>query len=264
MQLRGSVALVTGASSGIGRASALRLCDAEARVLVHGRDPARTDEVAHRIHGVSLRTDLVRVDAARRLAEDAVAVHGRVDLVVANAGAGWSGPFTAMSYDEIDYLIGLDLRAPVALVRALLPGMVERGSGHVCLVGSVAGSTGVAGEAVYAACKAGLAAFAESLRLELAGSGVGVSLVVPAAVRTDFFDRRGRSYDRRFPRPVAADKVAAAVVESIRHDQAEAWVPRWVRAAAGVRAVAPSAYRRLAQRYGEPVRITGRRSGKRR
>jgi short-subunit dehydrogenase len=122
------------------------------------------------------------------------------------------------------------------------------------LVTSVAGRTGVAGEAAYAACKAGLDAFAESVRLELRGSGVGVSVVVPAAVRTPFFDTRGRAYDRAFPRPVSADRVAGAVLTAIRDDRAEVWVPGWTRAAAVVRAVAPSAYRRLAGRYGEPVR----------
>jgi short-subunit dehydrogenase len=131
--------------------------------------------------------------------------------------------------------------------------MLERRSGHLCLVGSIAGRTGVAGEAVYSATKAALDAFAESLRLELHGSGVGVSLVVPGVVDTGFFAARGRPYDRRSPRPVSSDRVAAAVVDAIAHDRAEAWVPGWLRVAPAVRSLAPGAYRRLSARFGEQV-----------
>jgi short-subunit dehydrogenase len=100
--------------------------------------------------------------------------------------------------------------------------------------------------------------FAESLRLELTRSGVGVTQVLPGAVDTPFFTTRGRPYDRRFPRPVRPDRVAAATVEAIRHDRAVVTVPRWLALASVVRAAAPGAYRRLAVRFGEPVR-SGRR-----
>jgi short-subunit dehydrogenase len=113
----------------------------------------------------------------------------------------------------------------------------------------------VAGEAVYAAAKAGLDVFAESLRLELNGSGIGVTVVLPAAVDTPFFSTRGRPYDRRFPRPVSADRVAEATLAAIERDRAEAWVPRWVAAASVARAVAPRPYRWLAGRFGERVPV---------
>jgi short-subunit dehydrogenase len=163
-----------------------------------------------------------------------------------------------MGQDAMQHLVTLDLLVPIALTRALLPAMVTRGVGHVALVGSVAGRTGVAGEAVYAATKAGLDVFAESLRLELTGSGVGVTLVVPGAVDTPFFTARGRPYDRRFPRPVHPDRVAAATVEAIRRDRPVVTVPRWLTLASVVRAAAPGAFRRLSARFGEPVR-SGRR-----
>lgn len=254
MDVHGRVALVTGASSGIGRAVAERLAAAGARVLVHGRDEARTTQVADEIGGTPLLADLSLPPAADDLAAQALAVHGRVDLLVANAGSGWSGPFLDMGGDEIDRLLALDLRAPVALVRALLPGMVERRFGHLVLVGSVAGRTGVAGEAVYAAAKAGVDGFAESLRLELHGSGVGLTVVVPAAVSTPFFAGRGRPYERRLPRPVGADRVADAAVRAVQTGRAEVWVPGWLRVASTVRGLAPSAFRSLSVRFGEQVR----------
>jgi short-subunit dehydrogenase len=140
------------------------------------------------------------------------------------------------------------------LARLLLPGMVERRTGCLLLVTSVAGRTGVAGEAVYAAAKAGLDAFAESLRLELAGTGVHVGVVVPAAVDTGFFTTRGRAYDRRVPRPVKPETVAQAVVRAIEQDRAETWIPRWIRLAVVVRALSPAGFRRLATRFGESIR----------
>jgi short-subunit dehydrogenase len=256
MDIAGKVALVTGASSGIGAATAERLAAVGAKVLVHGREEVRTAQVCRRTGGQVLLGDLAEPGAVDALAADALAVHGVVDLVVAAAGVGWSGPVASMPAEALDRMVAVNLLAPMRLTQLLVPGMVGRGSGHVVLISSVAGRTGVAGEAVYAATKAGLDAFAESLRLELSGSGVGVSVVVPAAVRSSFFVGRGRPYERRFPRLVEADTVADVTVEAVRRGRAEVWVPRWVRAASVVRALAPGTFRRLSTRFGEPVRST--------
>jgi short-subunit dehydrogenase len=254
LELGGAVVLVTGGSAGIGRAVCLELAAAGASVVVHGRDARRTQDVADLVSGVAVQADLREYDAVQTLAGQALAAHGRVDVLIANAGRGWSGPFVEMSDEEMAELVTVDLVAAMRLARLLLPGMVERRTGCLLLVTSVAGRTGVAGEAVYAAAKAGLDAFAESLRLELAGSGVHVGVVVPAAVDTGFFSTRGRAYDRRVPRPAEPESVARAVVRAIERGQAETWIPRWIRLAALVRTVSPSGYRRLATRFGESIR----------
>ena len=253
MRLDGKVALVTGASAGIGAAVAERLAVAGARVVVHGRDAERTAEVATRVGGAPVLGDLALPGVAAEVADAALAVHGRIDILVANAGLGWSGPFVQMRAEEIDHLVALDLLAPLQLVRCLLPSMVERRSGHVALVGSIAGRTAVAGEAVYAATKAALDIFAESLRLEIRGSGVFVSLTVPGVVDTGFFSARGRPYDRKRPRPVPVADVARALVDGIANDRAEIWIPRWLRVAPAVRTLAPGLYRQLSARFGEQV-----------
>jgi short-subunit dehydrogenase len=255
VRLDGSVALVTGASSGIGRCVTLTLARRGCRMLVHGRDPCRTREVARRAGGTPLVADLLTEEAPETLAADAAAVHGRVDVLVCSAGAGLTAPFCDLSVDDIERLIALDLTAPVRLVRALLPGMVERDRGRVVLVSSVAGRVGVAGEAVYAAAKAGLDAFAGSLRLELHGTGVGVTTVVPGVVDTPFFDGRGGPPKRRLPRPVTPETVAESLVRAVAHDRDEVWVPGWLRVPPALRATAPGVFHRMSARFGEPTRI---------
>lgn len=252
----GEVALVTGASAGIGRAVARALAAAGARVLVHGRDPGRTIGVAQEVDGTALVADLKDPAQRQRLVSEASAVHGRVDVLVNNAGVGWSGPFTAMSADRLREVIEVDLVAPLHLSSMLLPAMINHDHGRICFVSSVAGRTAVAGESVYAAAKAGLDAFADSLRLETSGSSVAVCSVLPGAVATDFFTRRGRAYQRRFPRPVPVETVARAVVDALRSDRAEVWVPAWMRIVPAVRAVLPGPYRLLSARYGEPIRVS--------
>ena len=254
MQLSDAVVLVTGASAGIGRAAAVRFAAQGARVLVHGRDPDRTGAVASEVGGRALLADLAIPAERLRLAAEALEAFGRVDVLVNNAGFGYCGPLTSMPVEQIRLLVEVDLVAAIELTRALLPRMVEHKRGAVCFVTSIAGRTGVAGEAVYAATKAGLDCFAESLLAETAGSGVDVSVVVPGVVDTGFFATRGRPYERKRPRPVPADAVADAVVRAVASGRAEQWVPRWLRIAPTVRALAPSAYRRLVVRFGEPVR----------
>jgi short-subunit dehydrogenase len=257
MLIEDRVALVTGASSGIGRATALRLAAAGARVLVHGRDADRARDVAAQARGVALVADLGQPGGAELLAERALSVYDRVDVLVNNAGVGWSGPLVRMEKDVSQQVLAVGLVAPIELTRALLPGMLARRSAVICFVGSIAGRIGVAGEAVYAGAKAGLDGFADSLRFELAGSGIAVSVVVPGAVRTPFFDRRGRAYDRSLPRPVEPERVAAAVLTAIETGRAEVYVPRWLRLPVVAKGLAPATFNRLAGRFGEPVRAAG-------
>jgi short-subunit dehydrogenase len=127
--------------------------------------------------------------------------------------------------------------------------MLARGRGRIVFVTSIAGRTGVAGEAVYAATKAGVDAFADSLRFELHGTGVGVAVVVPGVVQTAFFERRGRPYGRTSPRPVPPDRVAAAVLRAVTTD-GDFYVPRWLRVPVALRGAAPGLYRALATRFG--------------
>ncbi|MFF9097951.1 SDR family NAD(P)-dependent oxidoreductase [Streptomyces sp. NPDC014802] len=245
------VAVVTGASSGIGAAVARRLAAAGGWYLVlNGRDMLRLERVAGQASGAVFPADLTAPDADRRLADFVLDRTGRVDLLVAGAGIGWAGDFRTMPPRAIQDVIDLDLTATVSVVRQLVPHMVQAGSGRVVLVGSLAGSVGVRGEAVYSAAKAALGVFADALRYELRGTGVRVSHVVPGVVDTPFFERRGEPYRRARPKPVPPERVAEAVWRAVRRDLDEVYVPGWLRLPVRVHGMAPGLYRRLAARFG--------------
>src|SRR5262249_23102527 len=163
-------------------------------------------------------------------------------------GAG-AGHYGSVVEADAAALFALNVVAPIELTQALLPGMRSRGRGHVVNVGSIVGHVGRPNEVVYAATKAALAIFAESLREELRGTGVGVSLVTPVAVSTDFFARRGAAYGRRWPRPLKADRVAEAILGAIRDDRAEVVSPRWAALAVRVHGAPPRLFRALARRF---------------
>ncbi|MDQ1006356.1 short-subunit dehydrogenase [Streptomyces sp. V4I23] len=243
------VVLVTGASSGIGEAVAAALAaEGGWRLLLSGRDRDRLAAVAGRTGGHALPADLVVPAERDRLARQALDHAGHVDALVASAGIGWYGPFTAMPAEAVDRLLTVNLAAVIHMVRLLLPQMVARRTGRVVLIGSMAGCVGVPNEAVYAAGKGGLLAFAESLRQELAGTRVRVSVISPGAVDTQFFARRGAPYHRGRPRPVPAERVADAVREALVRGRSDLFVPGWLAVPARLHGVAPGLFRYLAGR----------------
>ena len=265
MRVAGSYAVVTGASSGIGRAVAERLAARGCRLLLVGRDRDRLAAVAERTGGEVAVVDLADAGATAEFARR-LAAGPPPDLLVNNAGTGVvndivapGAPGTAddgadagappLGHD-LDRLVAVHLRAPIALTHAVVPAMVTRGRGHLVFVTSIAGLVGVARESLYAAVKAGLHMFAASVRAEVAPAGVGVTTVAPGAVRTAFFDRRGAPYTRRLPRPVAPERVADALVAAVERDRAEVIVPRWLRLPVVIQAATPTVFARLSARWG--------------
>jgi uncharacterized protein len=250
MKLDGARALITGASSGIGAATAVRMAKLGARPLLVGRDERALDELASSTGGDRLVADLRQQGSVRQIADWARDTAGGVDVLVCNAGIGWAGELTDLDLAGIDELVTVNLTAHLGLARLVLPGMLAARNGQLVLVSSIAGCLGVADEAVYAATKAALRTFADSVRLASAGTGVGVSVVVPGVVDTPFFTRRGTPYDRTRPKPVPADDVAEALVEAVRRNRSEVFVPAWLRLPARLHGAVPGLVYQLQRRFG--------------
>jgi uncharacterized protein len=249
-RLAGRVCLVTGATGGIGRATAMRLAANGARLLLSGRDEQRLDEIADATAGSSFPADLARPGAGVDLADRALRSAGRVDVLVGAAGIGHHGPVGALDPTALQRLVAVNVTSVLELSSAVLPAMLERRSGNIVVIGSVAGRLGHRHEAAYAATKAAVSVFCDSLAEELAGTGVSVSLVTPGVVDTGFFERRGIPYDRTWPRPVPPEAVAERIVDVLLRPRDEVVVPVFLSAALRLRGVLPGVYRALATRFG--------------
>jgi NAD(P)-dependent dehydrogenase (short-subunit alcohol dehydrogenase family) len=180
------VALVTGASGGLGRSIALALAEDGFEVLVHGRNQERRFEVVEEIgrrggRARGIGGDLADPEGPAAIAREA----GRVDVLVNNAGISVWGPTEQMSAGTVDALFAANLRGPFLLVGALAPGMVERGSGVIINIASMAGEIGLRGGAAYGATKAGLASMTRAWAVEYAEAGIRVNAVAPGPVSTD-------------------------------------------------------------------------------
>ena len=241
---------MTGATSGIGRATAIALARAGARVIVTGRDAEALAAVRDATGGTAVAADLGNSADVERLAAAALSGPAPVEILVNNAGVGWAGAFAAMPAEMIEELVGVNLLGTARLTRALLPAMLERQRGHIVMVASVAGHVGVRDEALYAATKAAMLNFSESLRYEVRAAGVRVTTVSPGVVDTPFFKRRGSAYSRRRPRPIPPERLARAIVRAIQREHDEVVVPGWLRLPIWLHGVWPGLYRALAGRFG--------------
>jgi len=183
--LEGLSALVTGATSGIGRAAAEELARHGAELIVHWRHPGRGSAVAGTITAQGGKARFVAADLTDPAQLDhLIEQAGPVDVLVSNAGFSWFGPTADLDADTFGRLFAANVRAAYFLVAALAPGMAARGSGSIISLGSMAGQIGLAGGAAYGATKAALAAMTRSWAAEFSPSGVRVNAVAPGPVLT--------------------------------------------------------------------------------
>jgi short-subunit dehydrogenase len=241
--------LLTGASGGIGNAIARALHSRGASLAITGR---RADALESLKAELGDRVDVLQADLAERADVDALPGRaGTVDVLVANAALPASGRLDSFSPEQLDRALEVNLRAPIQLTHALLPGMLERGSGHLVYVSSLSGKIAAGGASVYSATKFGLRGFGMSLHDELHGTGVGASTVFPGFIRD-----AGMFADAKVDLPKGVgtktpEQVAAGVIEGIEKNRAEIDVaPIALRAGGWIAGAAPAALAAMNRRFG--------------
>lgn len=217
--LAGRTAVVTGASRGIGSATARALAKAGARVALMARTGVQLDALAKATGGIAVQCDL-RDPAALKAGAEAVLdrLGAAPDIVVNNAGVFRVAPLDELPAESIEDSIALNLTAPLLIVRAFLPAMRERKSGHLVTIGSIADRMIFEGNGVYSATKFGVRAMHEVLRAELKGSGIRATLVSPGSTDTSLWDDAGEGDFPPRSAMLPADAVADAVLYAVTRD----------------------------------------------
>lgn len=236
-ELAGARALVTGAYGGLGRAIARALRAEGADLVITGRKADALERAAAEVDAQAIVADLaVRDDTARIMREA-----GRLDVLVANAAVPADGDLAEWTPDQIYRALEVNLASPIAMTQALLPGFRERGSGHLVYISSMAGKVPSKGAALYSATKFALRGFAGALRADLAGTGIGCSIVFPGFVRDAGMYAETGATPPFGMRTVPPEAVAAAVVKAIRSNRAESDVaPLTIKAGALIGSMMPA------------------------
>jgi short-subunit dehydrogenase len=247
MELQGKTALVTGATGGLGQAIARRLRREGCELVLTGRRADVLEPLAKELGGRGIVADLSIPDDVDRVARDCA----EVDVLVANAGLPGNGPIEEYTVEQIDRVLGVNLRAPVVLARTIGAGMLERGRGHVVFVSSLSGKTVTPVTSLYNGTKFGLRGFALALRLDWEPRGVGVSCVNPGPIADAGMFHEGGGTLPPGVKPRSPKDVAAGVVRAIADNRAEvdiADLPTKVGAAFGL--LAPQLTARLGRLVG--------------
>ncbi|EID71738.1 MULTISPECIES: SDR family oxidoreductase [Rhodococcus] len=225
IDLDGAVVVVTGGGRGIGRATAELFAARGATVCIGDLDRAVADEAAAEIGARAYTVDVASAESWRRFVDAVLADCDRIDVLINNAGVMPLGGFLEESDATSRMTMNVNVWGPLHGMRMVLPGMVERGSGHIVNVASMAGKLPVPGMAVYNASKFGAVGLSASVRAEFAPAGVSVSTVLPSAVRTGLSS--GVPLGGGMP-TVDPEDVADAIVRTLDHRRAETAVPGYL------------------------------------
>lgn len=257
-RLSGKVVAITGASAGIGRATAVEAVREGATVALFARRADRIDALAADLRAaggtaLSIAGDVTHaadVDAFVARTTDAL---GRLDVMICNAGIGYHGPLDDTPPDVMRRLVDVNLLGTLYAARAALAVMRGQGHGHIIAVSSIAGRRGVGGSSVYSATKAAQIGFIEGLRAEFAGTSLRASVIYPVSTVTEFHDAIARDYGQlvrgKGPRQ-SADRVAQAIVECMVAPRAEVYPLGRAKWLAVLSVVAPAQADRLVKRFG--------------
>lgn len=237
MSLKGKIVVITGASSGIGAASALEFAKKGASVALVARTRKKLETLQSSFDKLHIKTLVCECDVSQKtqvqkMSDEVLEKFGTIDVLVNNAGFAIYGQVTDLTIEQIESQMATNYFGMVYCTKQFLPKMLEKNSGHIVNVASVAASFGLPGIASYCASKFAMLGFSEGLQHELHGTKVGVTVVSPIMVRTNFFDHS--SFDtmpKYSPTSLSAQTVAKAVVSAATSTRLEIIVPPIVRGA---------------------------------
>lgn len=245
MNFKDKVVLITGGSSGIGRASAIQFAKKGASLILVARDKTKLDTVSNDLKKFNVSILTFECDVSNKLQVENMAKtilnkYGSVDILVNNAGFAIYGSVSKTSIEEIESQMATNYFGMVYCVKNFLPFMLKKKSGHIVNVASVAGSFGLPGIASYCASKFAMLGFSEGLKHELKGSGVGITVVSPIMVRTNFFDHPSfEKMPKYSPTSLSPETVAKAVLRASNSSRLEIIVPSFVRGAVWMKETFP-------------------------
>ena len=256
ISLAGVSVAVTGAGRGIGRAIAIRLASAGARVTIGDIDHETAKAVADGLGdaAIAVALDVTQPEQFAAFLDAAEQHHGPLGVLVNNAGVDWIGPFHAEPDEVTRREIEINLYGTALGTKLALSRMLPRQHGHIVNIASGAGRVPLPGTSTYSASKHGVVGLTESLRLEYHASGIAFTVVQPAQVETGMIDGQGRP--RALP-IITPEDVAAAVLDAITRQRFEVWVPRSQGVTAKLSAILPRRAREAALRLLGVTKIAG-------
>jgi short-subunit dehydrogenase len=230
MKLDGANVLVTGASSGIGAALAPILAERGATVGIVARRAERLEAVlaqcrTHTADSQMWAADLGDLARAEQVALDAWDTFGGLDVLVNNAAIPKRTRVTDLTPGDVQHVMDVDFHSPVRMALALLPRMIERGSGQIVFVSSMGGRIPIANESAYNAAKYAMCGFAEAMLLDLAGTGVDVKLVLPGPIATEIWDQPDNVPALMEVDKVPPEECAAGIADAIEDGGFEYYIP---------------------------------------